>query len=155
MQGDAQNLIGDRRRRCSSAGDRSLRVLRWVLVFVWMGFLAYMSLGRDYPPPIEGALAVTGTTILHFGGYAVLAALLGWAIGGRGRAVLAAPALVFAYGSLLEVLQLLVPGRMATWSDLGVNLAGAVTGTLILVLAIRVARWARPSRERSGSDLHS
>jgi len=146
MQGDAQNLIGDRRRRCSSAGDRSLRVLRWVLVFVWMGFLAYMSLGRDYPPPIEGALAFTGTASLHFGGYAVLAALLGWAWGRRTRRLLAVAG-AFAYGAVLEMLQLLVPGRTAAWDDLGVNLAGAVTGTLILVLAIRVARWARPSRE--------
>jgi len=123
-----------------------VKAVRCVVVLVWMGCLAYLSLGRTYPDPIEGALAFTGTTSLHFGGYAVLAALLGWAWGRRTRRLLAVAG-AFAYGAVLEALQLLVPGRTAAWDDLGVNLAGAVTGTLILVLAIRVARWARPSRE--------
>lgn len=124
-----------------------MRALRWILVLVWMVFLAYFSLGREYPPAIEGALRVTGTTILHFGGYAVLAGLLGWAMGGRGRTVLAALALTSVYGGAIEALQLVVPGRRADWADLGVNLAGTLVGTLILVLAIRAPRWTRPNQE--------
>jgi len=124
-----------------------VRAVRWVVVLVWMGCLAYLSLGREFPPPIAGALRVTGTTSLHFGGYAVLAALWGWAWGRRARRLLAVAG-AFAYGAVLETLQLLVPGRTAAWGDLGVNLAGAVAGMLILAFALRVARWARPSRRK-------
>lgn len=112
--------------------------MRWTLVLMWMGFLAYLSLGRDYPPPIEGALAVTGTTVLHLGGYALLAAALGWSVGGW--APLAVLALAFAYGAVLEALQLVVPGRTAEWTDLGINLVGTLIGTLFVVLSHRIRR---------------
>ncbi|MBC7220204.1 VanZ family protein [Candidatus Bipolaricaulota bacterium] len=123
-----------------------MRRVRWTFVLAWMGFLAYLSLGRAYPPPIEGALRITGTTVLHFAGYGILAAALAWALGGRARSRLAAPALAFAYGAVLEALQLAVPGRTADWADLGINLAGALTGTLIVLLAIRLSHRARPNR---------
>lgn len=45
-----------------------MRTVRWTLVLVWIGFLAYLSLGRDCPPPIERALAVAGTCLPHFVG---------------------------------------------------------------------------------------
>lgn len=117
-----------------------MRRMRWTSVVAWMGVLAYLSLGRAYPPPVEGMLAVTGTTLLHFAGYGVLSAALGWALGGRARRLVAATALAFAYGGALEALQLLVPTRTADWADLGINLAGALTGTLVSLLAIRVSR---------------
>ncbi|QAA76335.1 MAG: hypothetical protein BIP78_0569 [Candidatus Bipolaricaulis sibiricus] len=126
-----------------------MRGIRWTLVLVWMGFLAYLSLGRAYPPPVEGMLAVTGTTLLHFAGYAVLSTALGWALGGRARRLVAAASLAFAYGGALEALQLLVPARTANWADLGINLAGALTGTLIALLAVRLFRWARPNRGKT------
>lgn len=118
---------------------------RWTLPVAWMGFLAYLSLGRSYPPPIEGALAATGTTVLHFGGYAVLAGVLAWALRGRARPLIAAPGLAFAYGAVLEALQVVVPGRTAEWTDLGINLAGALTGTLLLAHRLR-----RPDLGRRG-----
>ena len=122
-----------------------MRALRWALALAWMGFLAWLSLGRDYPPPIEGALRVTGTALLHFGGYGVLAGALVGALGGRRQRLPAGAGLAFAYGAALEALQLLVPGRTAAWADLGLNLAGAFTGTLVFALALRVHRWAWPS----------
>lgn len=120
--------------------------MRWTSVVAWMGVLAYLSLGRAYPPPVEGMLAVTGTTLLHFAGYGVLSAALGWALGGRARRLVAAASLAFAYGGALEALQLIVPARTADWADLGINLAGALTGTLIALLAVRLFHWARPNR---------
>ncbi len=123
-----------------------MRRVRWTLIGTWMGFLAYLSLGREYPLPVEGVLAVTGTALLHFAGYGILSAALAWALGGRARSRLAAPALAFAYGAVLEALQLAVPGRTADWVDLGINLAGALTGTLIVLLAVRLSHWARPNR---------
>lgn len=127
-----------------------MRALRWALALAWMGLLAYLSLGRDYPPPIEGALRVTGTALLHFGGYGVLAGALARALGGRRQRLPAGAGLAFAYGAALEALQLLVPGRTAAWADLGLNLAGAVAGALILVLGARIACWAR--RGTGGGD---
>lgn len=126
-------------------GRPGLHPTRWTLALAWMGFLAYLSLGRTYPPPIEGALAETGTTVLHFGGYAVLAGVLAWALHGRGRPLIAAPGLAFAYGAILEALQLVFPGRTAEWTDLGINLAGALTGTLLLAHRLR-----RPALRRHG-----
>ncbi len=126
-----------------------MRAFRWTLIGLWMGFLAYLSLGRGYPPAIEGALRMTGTTVLHFAGYGVLSAALGWALGGRARRLVAAAALAFAYGGALEALQLLVPARTADWADLGVNLAGAVTGTVVSLLAIRVSRRAQRGTQLS------
>lgn len=75
--------------------------------------------------PIARAVAATGTAPFHFLGYGVLAALLELAVG-RGRFV--ALALAFTYGALLEGAQLAVPGRTASWTDLGINLAGALAG---------------------------
>jgi len=98
------------------------------LILAYMGFLAYMSLGRGYPPTLERALA-RGSTLLHLVGYGLLAILLIWVLprGNRTRPWLGV-AVAFSYGGLLEVLQFLAPGRTPSVLDLGINLVGAVVG---------------------------
>ena len=101
----------------------------------YMGFLAYMSLGRAYPPMLDRAVATWGSTVFHFGGYALLA--IAAAVG---------------YGGLLETLQFLVPGRMPSGLDLGINLAGAVAGGVSLWgVACTMARRRRLGQEAVGS----
>lgn len=119
----------------------------------YMGFLAYMSLGRAYPPMLDRALATWGSTVFHFGGYALLAILFAWTLSRRGRhRPWLAIAAAFAYGGLLEIFQFLVPGRMPSGLDLGVNLAGAVAGGVSLWgAACTMARRRRPGQEAVGS----
>ncbi len=122
--------------------------LKGGLALAYMGFLAYMSLGRSYPPALDRALATWGTTLLHLGGYALLANLLAWAVlrGGRRRPWLGAAA-AFAYGGLLELAQLLVPGRTASVLDLGINLAGAIAGGGFFWAVTAASTWQRAARQ--------
>ncbi|MDY0392049.1 MAG: VanZ family protein [Candidatus Bipolaricaulis sp.] len=119
----------------------------------YMGFLAYMSLGRAYPPALDRALATWGSTVFHFAGYALLAILFAWTLSRRGRhRPWLAIAAAFAYGGLLEVFQFLVPERVPSVLDLGVNLAGAVAGGVSLWgVACALARRRKPGQEEAGS----
>ncbi|MGD9840624.1 MAG: VanZ family protein [Candidatus Bipolaricaulis sp.] len=90
------------------------------------------------------------STVFHFGGYALLfAGTLSWR--GRHRPWLA-PAAAVGYGGLLEIFQFLVPARVPSVLDLGVNLAGAVAGGVSLWgAACTIARRRRPGQEAVGS----
>lgn len=91
--------------------------------------------------------------MFHFGGYALLAILFAWTLSRRGRhRPWLAIAAAFAYGVLLEVLQFLVPERVPSGLDLGVNLAGAVAGGVSLWgVACTMARRRRLGQEAVGS----
>ncbi|HPD07495.1 MAG TPA: VanZ family protein [Candidatus Bipolaricaulis sp.] len=127
--------------------------LKGSLLLAYMGFLAYMSLGRAYPPALDRALATWGSTAFHFAGYALLAILFAWTLSRRGRRrPWLAIAAAFGYGGLLEILQFLAPERVPSVLDLGVNLAGAVAGGVSLWgAACALARRRKPGHEAVGS----
>jgi VanZ family protein len=103
---------------------------RWLPVAAYMAALYYGAL----MPSVPGAVGSVSDTLLHAGGYAVLAVLaLRATAGGRWRgltplATAAAFAIAVAHGVTVELLQLLVPSRFAEWRDLWNNAIGAAGG---------------------------
>jgi VanZ family protein len=81
---------------------------RWLPVAAYMAALYYGAL----MPSVPGAVGSVSDTLLHAGGYAVLAAF----------------AIAVAHGVTVELLQLLVPSRFAEWRDLWNNAIGAAGG---------------------------
>lgn len=77
----------------------------------------------------------------HFLAYAALGAAGAAALAGRiGAAVLGAT----AYGALMELGQLLVPGRSAGFGDLLADLLGAIAGVFFFLALRRLSRGVRP-----------
>jgi VanZ family protein len=80
----------------------------------------------------------------HFLAYALtaLALLMGYGQGVRGVTIIAA---VTVYAGLLEILQLVVPGRVAKWEDFGAS-AGGIWSAFLLFVLIRLGRnfFVRP-----------
>lgn len=71
--------------------ERSLKTLKISLLLIHMALLARMSMGANYPGPIELLFHKVSSLTLHVVGYFLLAVLLGWVLISRGkRATLAA-----------------------------------------------------------------
>lgn len=104
--------------------------LRWVLVLAWMAVIFRLSAlsGSSIP----GNFGSYG----HFGVYAVLGALVAFALRSPGMWPWAA-AFASVYGVTDELHQLFVPGRMADPLDWVVDTLGAIVGALL------VAWWLR------------
>lgn len=72
---------------------------------------------------------------MHLVLYGVLALLWSWALArGHGRLPLTAAG-VIAYGCVLELAQLAVPGRFASLQDVALNTAGVALAALVIGLA--------------------
>ncbi len=123
--------------------------LRWGLVVLQMGLLWWASsrTRRGGSATVFGSLLHNGA---HVAAYGALGALALLAIGGaappRRRAMLGAALLAAAYGAVDELHQAHVPGRVASWSDLGSDLFGAAAAVLCCAWAIeptaRKIAWA-------------
>ncbi|MEM7311128.1 MAG: VanZ family protein [Planctomycetota bacterium] len=130
-------------------GDRLARVPRavgGVLAVLWAGFVWSLSGG----PPPEVPLTAFWSYVLNlahaplFAVFAVLLALAlprtgerGWpALGGRERALVLAA--VLGYGVVDEWHQSFRPDRVASWTDVVTDLAGAAS---TLAVAAYVARF--------------
>ena len=105
-------------------------------VLLYMGLIFYQSSG-----PIESAtLQAIPDIVLHGAGYTVLYLLAFWAVHqglavviGRGGYWL--PALITVlFGASDEFHQSFVPGRVASLHDLAADAAGAILGSLLVVL---------------------
>jgi VanZ family protein len=115
---------------------------RWFRVAGWLciGLLAVLSLipstaqvRTGLPGGYEHAVAYFGTASIFMLGY-------------RRRSIPIAAGLV-AYGSLLEFLQFLSPGRMPHIADAGASGAGAVLGVVLWTLLLdRCRRVPDPDR---------
>lgn len=120
---------------------------------VWMGLIFWLSVSQSPPggdfgsggllPP--GLLPIAG----HFLFYAVLTALsIGWLgvlppLHKRQPLIFAAAVLVsLTYGSIMELLQAMVPGRTPSLVDILVNGLGALA-VVALVLAVQSKRKPR------------
>ncbi len=117
---------------------RPPKTVRWLTVLVWMGLIFALSSRSKLPrPPGLGPdlVGIAG----HFTVYAVLAALLWWALPSRDltrRTELAFVGAV-AYGVSDEWHQSFVPGRDPALFDLGVDALGAATTLVVLRLLSR------------------
>ena len=126
---------------------RSSIALRWAAVIAWMGVIFFLSSRPDLPnfaPGLPGLEEIGG----HLTVYAVLAALLWWALHGSGVRYPATWALVLAvvYGATDEYHQSFVPGRTMSVSDLMVDLIGA--GAVLLIVTLLRARRMGPRPDR-------
>jgi len=101
--------------------------------------LSAQSTLPDLTPGLPGLEEIGG----HLAAYALLAALLWWALRGSGVRYPATAALLAAvlYGASDEFHQSFVPGRTMTISDLLVDLIGAS-------LALLIISWQRARRLR-------
>ncbi len=113
----------------------------WTLVLAWMGLIFFLSSRTSLPNPsgISSSLeAITG----HFTVYAVLAALVAFALADTGlptsRRLVAAFLFAVVYGVSDEFHQSFVPGRDPDPFDLMIDAIGATTGLVVLVF---VERW--------------
>jgi hypothetical protein len=141
----------------SSTGPRRLAAAVGVLVFV-ASVLPVPSAGASESPDgaagvVDGAVGVVTETVglvvgavpaevgltapFHVVGYAVLAALLVPATGRESRvvAVIAAVAAATAFGFGIELVQAPIPWRSFAWSDVALNVSGAVVGAVISAVA--------------------
>jgi VanZ family protein len=112
------------------ASVRTWRML-WVLVLVAVSGLALT------PKPLEGLESgldkvghVLAFTALAFCGYLAFAAIRAW----RTALLLG----LLAYGGLIEVLQLFVPGRSAEWGDLVADAIGIALGAALAAFLVRL-----------------
>jgi VanZ family protein len=117
--------------------------VRWAAVAVWMGLIFYLSAQSRLPRVVPPGLPQIQDVIGHFVVYAVLAALLWWALRGAGvrRPLLWALAVTVLYSLTDEFHQSFVPNRHPDVFDLATDFAGAVTALLIVLwLSVRRRR---------------
>ena len=110
--------------------------IRLIPLLLWVAALAYLSLAANVKAP-SGPLG--WDKLNHFLAYAVLAALLLFALSARraisGRSLLVAWFASFGYGLLLELLQwAMAAGRCFELADLFANGFGALVVCLSCVL---------------------
>ena len=113
---------------------RKNRPLRWAAVVAWMGLIFFLSAQPQLPNVMPSGLPQFQDVIGHFTVYAVLAALLWWALRGKGvrHPLLWALAATVLYSLTDEFHQSFVPNRHPDVFDLATDLAGAVTALFIV-----------------------
>jgi VanZ family protein len=126
-----------------SKGRRWLQVqprwVRWVAVLAWMGLIFALSAQPDLPHPASPALDWLVSSVGHALEYAVLGALIAWAL--RSGRAWKAVGLAFLWALSDEVHQAFVPGRSADPLDLLLDLLGALFGVgLFLWFSARARR---------------
>ncbi len=119
---------------------------RVLLVVLWMGVIFTLSHQPTLPYP-KDVDAVVISTLGHLSVYAVLGALVWWALGGIGvdgwrRAVLAI-AVAALYGVTDEWHQSFVPGRTPDPRDLLADTTGATVAVLVVTWLSRRGSQAR------------
>jgi VanZ family protein len=118
--------------------------LRWAAVASWMGLIFYLSAQPRLPRVLPPGLPQIQDVIGHFTVYAVLAALLWWALQGAGvrHPLLWALAVTVLYSFTDEFHQSFVPNRHPDVFDLATDFVGAVTALLIVL-------WLSARRRRA------
>jgi VanZ family protein len=103
----------------------------WLPVAVYMAAIYYGATMPVVPAPVGNWFS---DTVLHAGGYTVMALLTlrataqGTRRGMTGAAMLAAFVISMLHGLSVEWLQMYVPTRFAEWRDVWNNAAGAAAG---------------------------
>ncbi|UYG06050.1 VanZ family protein [Halomonas sp. M4R1S46] len=119
-------------------------VKRWPLWLSVAALLAFL-VGGLIPGALRAAieqrlhLPFAVPPVAHFLLSGVMAAGLRWCRPAWPLAVVLL--VVLAIGGLAEVAQVWVPGRQPSWGDLGLDLAGTVTGLIVAASARRLAAF--------------
>ncbi len=116
--------------------------MRWRFWFyglpaaIWGGVLLALALATDLGPIEDVDVMPHQDKIVHFLEYFLLAFLTAFALvrgTKRSRQWQMQMAIIFPvlYGILLEVIQLVVPGREMSFLDIGANVAGVLAGAFV------------------------
>jgi len=136
----------------STRSRRRTELLRWLPVLAWMALIFILSsisgLRASDNAEVERPLRV----LAHLTSYAVLAALLLYALAGLKRPriidVTIAYGLTVVYGMTDEFHQSFVPNRTGRLDDLMVDAIGAAIGLTLGYVALRILARAVAARER-------
>ncbi len=117
------------------------RIVRYGMSVLWMGVIYLLSAQSRLPELTPGAPGLQ-EILGHWAVFGVLAALWWWALLGAGvpHALPYALLITVLYGALDEFHQSFVPNRVPSISDWLVDLAGAISGLLILYIWLRSMR---------------
>jgi VanZ family protein len=111
--------------------------LRWLAVIGWMGIIFALSANPPLATGFKPVYDFSLKKLAHIAEYAILTALLFWAlrlhVARRAQAVLIAALIAILYAASDEWHQTFVPGREGTLRDVGIDAVGICS----------VARWLR------------
>ena len=112
--------------------------------FVWLTAVLFIYVSWEALRPNVGGTGIAQfDKLLHFSAFAALAVSSALALGpGRRNHAVIAGALLL-YGALIEILQLLVPGRDASALDLLADAAGIAGGLALAGLLQRLPAFRR------------
>lgn len=121
--------------------------LRWLAVVGWMGVIFFLSAQSRLPHIVPSLFDSLQDVLGHFAAYAILAALLYWALEavGGARLALTVMLIVLLYALSDEFHQFFVPGRHPDPFDVATDLFGAAVALAALSL-LRSRRDRRPLR---------
>jgi VanZ family protein len=104
--------------------------LRWLAVVLWMGVIFTLSAIPSLSSPFEPLYDVVLRKLAHMAEYAILTALLLWALRlhltSRTHGLLMAAVIALLYGCSDEWHQTFVPGREGSLRDVGVDALGVI-----------------------------
>lgn len=124
--------------------------VRWLPALAWGATIFALSDRPRLPVALE-----SGTDkIAHFGAYAVLGALIAYALGAGGWRPWLAALLAALYGATDEWHQSWVPGRAAEVADWVADCAGAITGAMLHSRFARTPRIDPIHRAGDGPIAH-
>ena len=127
-----------------------IRVATWAYILALVAATLLPS-GTDALGGWDLVLTPALQNVLHVPAYALLAILVFLALSISrqlgGRKILWIGLTCFACGLLLEFLQAVIPGRIASLTDTLLNLCGIIIGCLALICWPRIVRGRKPSAE--------
>lgn len=121
------------------------RAVRWLSVLAWMGLISYWSAQSDLPidhPRVASVLRGQQHVLAHLAAYAVLGALLRWALDGARLASVWAWMVAALFGLADEWHQGFTPGRAVEVGDWLADAAAAATMVGAADLLLRGRPWA-------------
>ena len=108
-------------------------LIRWIPALLWAGWILRGSVDPSPDPPLFEIPHLD--KIMHFVAWAILAALLRWALGRAAnlrRAFWVSWAIAFGYGLAIEALQAPIATRSAEGLDLLADALGALLGAWLV-----------------------
>ncbi|MEM4247900.1 MAG: VanZ family protein [Candidatus Nanoarchaeia archaeon] len=91
-----------------------------LFAIIWAGIILYFS------AKIVPGAEIIGDKSIHIFAFFILAVLVYLAIKENSGAIVFAMLFAFAYGIIIEILQLYIPGRFASLGDVAANAIGIV-----------------------------